>query len=315
MKSILKDIKLALITGGWTGEREESIGISRNVEKILKENGVTPKFIILDKTADLLPQLEDLNVDFALVMMSEEVPIQPILDTLGIPYNGSSNMVTALSLNKDFIKIILDKYGVTVPKDVIYEKGKKLPKINFSLPYVVKPMRCGSSCGVSLVKTVDQLNKACELAFKHDSKILIEEYINGEEVTIPVIGDFIMNPVKIFSPSGIWDEERKNNLQVEMLAVKPEEKVLMQEVNYVVKSMRDIFELESFWRVDTIFKDGKLYVLELNTQPCLAGGKNGVLPTSERAMGWTHFDFVSKVVEEAYKRKTFKHKRIIKIVG
>lgn len=312
--SILKDTKVAIITGGWTGERNENIAIARNIEKTLIANDVNPKFIILDETHDILPQLKNVDVDFVFVSITEEVPIQPILDLLGIPFNGSSNMATSMSLNKKFIKIILEASGVNCPKDVVFQKNTSYPKIPFSYPYVVKPLRSGSSCGVSLAKNKSQLDKAIKLAFMHDSKILIEEYIDGQEVTIPVIGKLIMPGVKITSDSGIWDEERKNNLKVDLKVVTSKEKELNRLIKEVIIKMINTLELESFWRADAIYKNGKLYILEINTQPCMAGGKTGLLPTSCSLLDWSHFDFLTHIATEAINRKKTNYKHVLKIV-
>lgn len=315
MKSILKNIKVAIITGGWTGERNENIAIARNIEKNLIAGGVMPKFVILDKTHDILPQLENLDVDFAFASITEEVPIQPILDMLGIPFNGSSNMATSMSLDKKFIKVILESNGITCPKDIIFQRNRPFPKIPFSFPYVVKPLRSGSSCGISLAKNTLELEKAIDLAFLHDTKILIEEYINGQEVTIPIIGNFIMPGVKVTSDSGIWDEERKNNLKVNLKVVQPKEEKLNKLIKETMLKMKNVFDLESFWRADTIYRNRKLYVLEINTQPCMAGGSTGLLPTSYSLLGWTHFDFLTEVATEALSRKKTTYKHVVKIVG
>lgn len=314
MQSILKKLKIAIITGGWSGERHENIGVARNMERILVSNGVKPTMIVLDNSFDILPQLENLDIDFAFISVTEEVPIQPFLDALGIPYNGSSNLATSLSINKKFIKIILQANNITCPRDILIEKDKPFSKTKVFYPCVVKPLRSGSSCGVSLVKDKKGLNDAIEIAFKQDSKVLIEEYIDGQEITIPVLGDFVMPSVKITSESGIWDEERKSNLDVTFEAIKLNKNKLNRIIQKTVNQIRDIFELESFWRIDAIYKNDSLYILEINTQPHLPGGVTGMFPASCGVLGWTHFDFLTKIAEEVLKRKKTSYKHTIKIV-
>lgn len=312
----LRNYKVVVIGGGWTGERDANSFSAKNVIKHLSNNGVNCFYLEIDPSKDIFPQLEMLDADFAFLTVTEEVPIQPFLDALGIPYNGSSNLATALSLNKKFIKTLLRDYGVILPKDIVisdFESVDDIPS-GFNLPLIVKPVSSGESCGLSLVKDAKEFKNALREAFKHDKEALVEEYIDGQEITIPVIGDLILPGVKITSKTGVWDIEKKDNLDVEMSAVSDSEIELVGLIKELVQKINKCFDLKSFWRADVIYKNGKLYFLEINTQPCLAGGQTGLIPTSIRSLGWNHYDFLSHVANDVLKnyKQKFHHK--IKIV-
>lgn len=316
MNHDLRNYKVVVIGGGWTGERDANSFSAKNVIKHLSQNGVNCFYLEIDPSKDIFPQLEMLDADFAFLTVTEEVPIQPFLDALGIPYNGSSNLTTALSLNKKFVKTLLKEFGVTLPKDIVVldsDRVKDVPS-GFNLPLIVKPVSSGESCGLSLVKDANEFNNALFEAFKHDKEALVEEYIEGQEITIPVIGDLILPGVKITSKSGVWDIEKKDNLDVEMSAVSNTETELVNLIEELVGKIKKCFDIKSFWRADVIYKNGKLYFLEINTQPCLAGGQTGLIPTSIKSRGWNHYNFLSYVANDVlvnYKQK-FHHK--IKIV-
>lgn len=303
----LKPYRVLVIGGGWTGERDSNSLSAKNVMKHLTQNGVNAQYLEIDESQDLLSQLAGISADFAFLTVTEEVPIQPFLDAMGIPYNGSSNATTTLSLNKKYVKTILHSIGVLTPKDIVVKDTKEIDGIDWhTFPCIVKPVSSGESCGLSLVKSKDSLKAAVIEALKFDSEALVEEYVDGQEITIPVIGTKILPGVKITSKSGVWDYERKDNLDVVLSAVQPDEIGVNKQIKNMIKKISSTILLKSFWRLDTIYKDNRLYFLEINTQPCLAGGQTGLIPTSIKGLNWNHYEFLSHIAEDMlsnYKRK------------
>ena len=299
MNTVLNKYRLAVIGGGWSYERDSNIFSAQSVAHELKRHKVKYKYIEIKPNFSIIKQLKSLRVDFAFLTVTEEVPIQPILDSLKIKYNGSNNSTTALLFNKRFTNIILSNCGVRTPFAVYLSKRNYCEaNVNFDFPVIVKPVSCGESCGVSLVKNKGQLQKAINLAFRFDREILIEKFINGLEITIPILGSFVMPAVKIISPISIWDYEHKDKLNVTMETIKKNKK-LIEEINSMVKKITNNFDLKSFWRIDAIYKNNKLFLLEINTQPCLA--KEGIISASCQELGWEYFDFLNKLLKESIK--------------
>ena len=302
-RSILYDLKIQIVTGGFSAEREANLHCARNVEKALIANGVHPDFLILDDKIDKIwPQIQKIDADFVFALVTEEVPVQVILDMLNIPYNGSSNLQTALSLHKQFIKQILSLNDIHVPRGVVVHKNDLENLKEITYPAVVKPLGCGDSKGVSLIRQKSKLKNALHDAFKYDSQVIVEEIIEGQEITIPVLGNFVMPGVKVTSSSGIWDELRKDNLDVSFEVVHRNTPLDKQICKEMLK-IKQIFGFENIWRADTILKANKLYILEINTQPVLASGKKGLLATSCNELGWDHFDLLTRIAEESLSRK------------
>lgn len=299
-KSILYEKKIGIIAGSWSGEREEAIVLGKHLEKVLKNNNIEADLRIIGNDKNLLACLKNFDVDFAFLETTEEVPVQPILDSMNIAYSGSDNLNTALSMNKEYIKNILKCNQIDIPDGVVLSKQEYKKNIyDLKLPVIIKPVSCGSSCGVSLVYKKDEIETAIKEAFKHGDKIIIEDYIEGREITIPVVNSIIMPAVEIKSKSKFWNEEEKCNLEVEFNVIPLKEKEINEKIKILIDKMRTIFDFKSFWRLDTIYRNGILYVLEVNTLPCMAGGEKGIIPTSLKEMGWTHFQFLSEIAEKA----------------
>lgn len=300
-KSILHKKRIGIIAGSWTAEREETIVLGEHLKRVLHENGVEADLRIVGENKNLLSFLRDFNVDFAFLETTEEIPIQPILDSLGIAYCGSANLEVALSMNKQYIKDILGCNGVVVPKGVCLNKEQFTNGnyLNSKFPVVVKPNSCGSSCGVSLVTKKNSLISAVKEAFRHGDKVIIENYISGKEITIPIVNGKILPMVKIKSNSGFWTAEEKCNLEVNFEVIPLCEKEMYKKAGALIKKINEIFDFKSFWRVDTIYHNGIFYVLEINTLPCMAGGERGIIPCSLKEIDWTYFEFLSKIAEKA----------------
>jgi len=313
--SSLKDLSLAIVTGGWSAERHENLTGARAVRKTLTENGIDPAWIEVKREQDFIPELSQRPLDFALLCMTEEVPIQGVLDSMRIPYSGSGVLATALCLDKQKSKQFMLAAGVHTPAyyafdvkdiDMIPDHGgwNVLEQhIGFGFPMVVKPNACGSSVGVSLVTDPAALPDALQRAAEHGGRVLIEQYIQGTEVTCPALGDKIFPAVEVRTPSGIYDYSLKERCAASYSIVPESEKLLRAALEETVATLRRVFSLENIWRVDAIWDGTRLYVLEVNTLPYL-GSPSGVMATSFRAFGLDHYQFLTAVIGERIQRGT-----------
>ena len=183
-------LSVALLAGGWSAEREVSLKSGEAVYRALDPDRY--KVTRYDPKDDLIRLIQDKDtVDIALVLLhgrfGEDGRIQGFLDLLGIPFVGSGVLPSALALNKRIAKEVYRRNGLNVPEEVIITRQDQIhlpeiiDKIGESL--VVKPVSEGSSLGMSLCHSKDALAQGIELAFQYDREIMVEQYIQGREVT------------------------------------------------------------------------------------------------------------------------------------
>jgi len=204
LKLYLKKIKnmpklrIALLMGGISGERKISLKTGAKIYTTLDKN----KYEICkyDPKHDLKIFINDtLNKKFDLVFpalhgpFGEDGRLQGMLDMMGMPYVFSGCLASALAMDKAKAKIIARNSGINVGRDIILNNNdsyniKKIIK-KLSLPIFIKPLLSGSSVGISMAKNDKDLQKGILNAFKFGNKILLEEFINGRELTVPIIGN------------------------------------------------------------------------------------------------------------------------------
>lgn len=301
----LKNLSIAIITGGWSAEREENLTGAQAVRKTLTENGILPLYIEVKRDENFIPQLLKQKIDFAILCITEEVPIQGVLDIMNIPYNGSGPLATSLCLDKTKTKELMNIYKILTPNYVaikIHKQEEEIKKaLKLKFPLIVKPNSLGSSVGLSLVKKSKDLSNAVMNAFKYSDLVLVEEYIKGTEITIPVLGETIFPVVEIISSSGIYDEFAKKNFRASYKPMKNTNPQVNSKIKKTVTTLKTIFNLENIWRVDGILSNNDLYILEINTLPYL-GSPYGVMATSFGAINLSHYDFLEKIIFEKLKK-------------
>ena len=287
-------MKFAIITGGWSHERDENIHAAEDVYNSLSHYHEVKKFIFFpdyvpEENKELFVSLKQFNPDFTFLCTTEELPIQGVLDFLGLKYSGSNVLTTALSLDKDKCKRLFETEHIPTPKWVLLTKGQKIPdRLPFEFPVIVKPNDSGSSCGVRIIKNFLEIESAIEHAFLFSTEVLIEEYIAGTEVTVPMLGDLILPPIEIFQKSGkeIFDYESKINFRENVeYRIADLDRELFQKLKHTMHSLKKLFSIQSIFRADFMVKGKDIFLLEINTLPCLANGMMGV---SARGYGWTY---------------------------
>ena len=189
-------LRLALIAGGKSSEREVSLKSGAQVYQALNKD----KYDI--RRYDPLTDLERLvreagELDAALIIMhgrgGEDGSMQGLLDLLEIPYQGSGVLASALAMNKELSKAIYQMAGLRVPAALAFhrQKAPSPPEIEakLGLPVVIKPVNEGSSIGISKAPTLEALKTGLAAAFALDNRVLVEEFIQGTEVTGGVLGN------------------------------------------------------------------------------------------------------------------------------
>ncbi len=304
---MLQKLSVAVLMGGTSSERDISLISANEVIKYLDRN----KYNILkyDTAKDIDRIVKDRKkIDVVLPILhgpgGEDGEIQGFLDILGLPYMGSNVVSSAIAMDKYATKKIYKYAGILTPKFQIIKSKKD--KITIKLPFVVKPVSQGSSVGTSIVKDKKQISKALDDAFKLENRIIIEEFIKGTEITVPIIGN--ENPkalpiIEIVPPKGkFFDRKNKyDNTTQEIIPARISKKLTQKAQKIAVKAHKEIGCL-GLSRTDMIIKTKNLiYVLETNTIPGMTS--ESLFPKSARATGISFTKLLDRLIELALDKK------------
>lgn len=243
----------------------------------------------------------------------EDGCIQAILDALNMPYTGSGVLASVLSMDKEKANMVFKANGFYVPKFYCFgledwrkdkvRINKKILK-NFGYPVIVKPNTGGSSVAIFIIKTPKELEAALKNVFKKFSKVMIQEFIKGEEVTCGVI-EIENNKLKSLPPiriipqkSNFYDYKSKYNLggSIHELPAKLSAKIIKNIQNLSLKA-HQIIGCKGMSRTDFILNNGKLFVLEINTIPGMTN--TSLLPEAAQAIGISFKNLLSLIINSA----------------
>lgn len=311
--------RVLVVAGGDSAEREVSILSGRAVATALERKGfrvdrmdVTDSLLSGAGIARLIgPERPDLAFLCVHGTHAEDGAIQGLFELLHIPYSGSRVQASALAMDKQLAKRILADAGLPVPRGAVVEgapggHGPRLaglPDIGWpggEVPerVVVKPNAQGSTIGLTFVERRTDLPEAIARALAYDDRALIEEWIEGIEISVPVLGDRALPVVEIVPASGRYDFAAKYTQgateEVCPARLSPAQTALAQE--YAVRAHRAL-GCEGATRTDLIVRRADLFVLEVNTLPGMT--PTSLLPRSAGVAGMTFEDLCVWIVEDA----------------
>lgn len=242
--------------------------------------------------------------------MGENGQLQAFLDVYGIPYTGSGYLGSSLAMDKDVAKTLLAAAGIRVPRGVRLDRHSS-PSVDeiitaVGLPAVVKPCSCGSSVGVSLVDTRDDLAKAITLAKRYEDDILVETRILGRELTCGIIEGRVLPPVEIIPKSGFYDYENKYRAGATTeICPAPIGEEPLAKIRKATAEGFDALHLSSYARFDYMLDAaGELWCLEANTLPGMT--PTSLLPQEAAAIGMDYDTLCDTLARSALNKKTKK---------
>lgn len=286
-------MKVGVIFGGLSKEREISIKTGKAIANALKELGYN--VLEIEVGENIVKDIMNANIDVAFVALhgrlGEDGTVQGLLELLRIPYTGSSCMASAIGMDKVITKKIWLSEGIKTPPFQVINTPEDIRKIEF--PLVVKPPCEGSTIGISIVKNEEDYQTALFEAFRLGDKVLLEKYIDGQEYTVAVFEGQAYTPIEIRPISGFYDYKSKYTKGATEYIIPPNcsgesQKLMMAEA---VKAYHAI-GCSGAARVDFIIdkNDGIPYALEINTIPGMT--ETSLLP---KAMAYHGIDFKSLV--------------------
>ena len=294
-------MRILLIAGGWSSERDVSLKGAIGVEQALKELG--HEVIRLDPLTEL-DQLftRGQEADFAFINLhgspGEDGLIQAMLENIRLPYQGADSRSSLIALNKHATKIVYRNNGLQTPDWIFKPFGYQVQ--NLPLPFVVKPNTGGSSLGIHMVRdmaTWEQVQKDL-----HED-VLLEQYIQGRELTCPVLDNQALPPILIQPRQGdFFDYACKYaNGGADEICPAPVEKTQRQQLQHMALTAHKALGLRDYSRTDFIADEhGRLFLLETNTLPGMTPAS--LLPKSALAAGLSFRELIARLIELGMQR-------------
>jgi D-alanine-D-alanine ligase len=290
--------KVAVLMGGTSAEREISLMSGNGVLAALQSQGVDAH--AFDPAERSLGELKAQGFQRCFIALhgrhGEDGTVQGALELLGIPYTGSGVMASAIAMDKVMTKRVWLAEGLPTPRYVwlapeqqTHEQVRTVPD-ELGLPLIVKPPREGSSIGVSKVNGYSEIADAVKLSAQYDPDVLCEEFIAGDEVTCPVLGqgpDAIALPVvRIVAPEGGYDYQNKYFTDDTVYLVPsglPEAEE--REIQRIVVQAYRTLGCRGWGRADLMIRasDRKPFLLEMNTSPGMTN--HSLVPKSAQSAG------------------------------
>lgn len=326
----MNKLKLALISGGVSSERDVSLKSGQQVFSALANE----KYDVhrYDPQTDLASLVsEGPSLDAALILLhgplGEDGTVQGMLDLLDIPYQCTGVLGSALAMNKVASKHHYEKVGLPVPAYIVGRKNDRLDMDEcirrLGLPMVVKPAAGGSSIGMSIAQTKEQLGKAVEKAFSHDQAILLEAFVKGIELTCAVIGNDVLEayPVVEIIPDDRYDffnyEAKYTPGAAREICPARIDETLTEKAQQYAKMAHAALYCRGYSRTDIMLKDSEMYVIETNTIPGMT--ETSLLPKSAKAAGVGFSELLDKLIilslEDYVTRGGHDHERLQRITN
>ncbi len=295
-------MRILLIAGGWSSEREVSLGGARGIEKALVERGHTVTFCDLSVHFDNILSLASEH-DFAFINLhgapGEDGLVQAMLDTVGLPYQGSGARASFLTLHKAATKQIYVKANIPTP-EWEFLPTPPAPDWESKLPYplFIKSNTGGSSLLLFRVHDHASLHNALHEIFDAGCEVIIEPSIEGEDATCGVLGDLALPPILIRPLAGsFFDYSSKYEAGgAEEICPAPLPEAMNARMQELALKAHRALGLYGYSRTDfRIMADGTILTLETNSLPGMT--KTSLVPQEAQAVGYDFGALLEKLIE------------------
>ena len=294
--------KIIVLKGGLSGEREISIRTGNQVEKALNKqhnvNGILVSHDLLLLTQKILEIKPDVIFNALHGNFGEDGQIQSILNALKIPYTHSGVIASSIGMNKYFSKIIFENIGIRCPKGSKFKLGS-IRKTKIKIPSIIKPISGGSSIGIAKIFKNEQISEKLINTNSKDEDYLVEDFIDGREITVGILNNTICGITEIITNSKFYDFKSKYvkvaqhiqnpKLPAQIICELKKNSLLAHNTlgcNYISRSD---------FRYDE--KNQKLYLLEINTQPGLTS--DSLIPEMAKKNGISFVKLCNMLIDSA----------------
>lgn len=299
--------RIAVLMGGWSPEREVSLASGRECTKALRERGYAVEAIDVGRDPAALLRALDPRPDAVFNALhgvgGEDGTVQAILEMLAIPYTHSGVLASALAMHKPTAKRIFRQAGLPVAEDLVSCPERLAQGDPMPAPFVVKPSNQGSSVGVRIVRPNDNSWREEVRGWAFGSEVLVERFIPGRELTVAVMGERALGVCEIVPRSGFYDYDAKYAPGgSDHLVPAPVPAAIYEAALDIALRAHRALGCRGVSRADLRYDDsgggdGRLYLLEVNTQPGMTG--TSLVPDIARVAGIDFDELVAWMVEQA----------------
>lgn len=330
-------MRITVLMGGTTAEREVSLASGREVIKALRSRGhdvlaidtargylapgdedrLIPEHVGLEPPrledlalmlrGELLPALGELpavrQTDVVFLALhggpGEDGRVQALLELLGVPYTGSGPLASALAMDKELSKRLFEDVGVPTPPWLMAPVQGAEVERRLGFPAIVKPSKQGSTVGITVVQAPQELDAAVRLAYEFDDEVVIEKFIRGRELTVGILGERALPVVEILPKHEIYDYDCKYTKGMSEYRVPAP---LSEEESRTIRDLalraHRALKLRGFSRIDfRMSPEGRFYCLEANSLPGLT--QTSLLPKAAAAAGIPFPELCEQIVRVA----------------
>ena len=301
--------KILLIQGGSSSEREISLRSGKACQKALRQ--LDFKVIVFDPFKDKLIKIKNLKVDKIFNALhgrdGEDGIVQGYFEYFKIPYTHSGITSSMNAMDKIFSKKIFIKNNLKTPNFISlnaityldFIKNKSFKKSNLDFPVVVKPSNEGSSVGVEICKTLNQLNYSIRKLIKKFKTLIIEEFVGGQEIQVAVINGKALGAIELKPKRKFYDYKAKYSKSAKTEHIMPanlNENKYKEVLELALKAHKAL-NCKGVTRSDFKFFNNKFYILEINTQPGMTN--LSLVPEIAKFYGITFLNLVKNILNDA----------------
>ncbi len=304
--------KVLLIYGGASQEHEVSCASAKCIMENIDQNKyllecvyITPNNVWLYQNkpiTNIIDHLKKFDVIFPIThgTNGEDGKLQGMLDLFNIKYIGSKWGTSYICMDKERTKQILNYYKIPQVPFQIYDKKEK---IIIPFPVIVKPSSCGSSIGIKIAKNKRQLKEAIKNALKYDQKVIIEKFIEAQELECAILEDkkLIISEIgEIITNNDFYDYETKYQNKKAKIKIEADiPKAIKKQIKIYAKEIYDILNIKNLARIDFLYDKNtkKLYLNEVNTLPGFTD--ISMYPKLIMNEGLSYQDIITKLIENA----------------
>jgi D-alanine-D-alanine ligase len=308
-------LNIAVLYGGSSSEREVSLSSGKAIAKALAEAGhsVAAYDVEWYSKTSLFEAVEKIRKDVVDVVylglhggLGENGGVQAILEAAELPYTGSGVMASAVAMDKDYTKSLFVQYGIpTAPwlagggEDITPDAVSE----HIGFPCVVKPADQGSTVGLSKVEQSTDIPAAVDYGLEASGKLIVEPYLAGSELTVPVFNGAAYPVIQIVPSHEIYDYECKYTKgRTDYYVPAPISEELARQVTYYALKAYKVLNLRDISRIDfRLDLEGNPFCFEANTLPGMTD--TSLVPKSAAQAGIDFPELVSNIAKSAYERK------------
>lgn len=295
--------KIGVLAGGWSVEREVSLRTGQAALTALQARGYQAQLI--DPQHQLPQQLQAAGIDIAFIALhgqgGEDGTVQGLLEVMRVPYTGSGVLASSMAMDKIITKQLLLYHGLPTPAFDYVRPGETpedLLRRCQRLPIVVKPAREGSTFGISIVRTREELVAGVATAGNLNGALMVEDYIDGDELTVSVVNGRVLPVIQIVAPGGFYDYQAKYvSGTTKYLVPAPLPVKMTVKVQDVALRAWHALGCRGAARVDFMVANEDLYCIEVNTIPGMTA--TSLLPKAAAAAGIPFEDLVEMILLDA----------------